>query len=237
MSASEIVVIARALEVPVFSYATAVSGGGGSGPGGGGINAAIREAMQIAQFSITVDADADTPEIRVVVQQFKTTMQNFLVPYTAYIGKTVTLPFIGQVPGNLVRGILSSLKFKVVSKDFGPGRAGANLAGTNDISIPVEINKQQLLAYSQLPGGLAYLIAHEAAHSFKQMREFNAQMFTQYQAGAGRGLSYNQQVAQFPTDAATFGLNEARTNTIARAIMQQVNMAPIGFTPSWGYAQ
>nr|WP_295111855.1 hypothetical protein [uncultured Caulobacter sp.] len=138
------------------------------------------------------------------------------------LNKQVGLSCIGAVFFRDVIGALSHLKFQVVSQDFGEGRAGENLAAAGSADVPVRINKHSFVGYGLLPGGLAYLAAHEAAHALKAMQAFNASQFELYRNGAGKGLSLEVQKAQFPKSA-EFAENEARANAIARDILNMLN--------------
>ena len=224
----EIIVIGRPEQTTTGNYASVATS---SGPPGGGANAQLQENSSAANNSVDVDSDASDDEIVVIAQRLKSNNQSINMQLTPV--RIINLPCIGPKSTQDIRKLAVSLRFQVTTTDYGPGRAGENL-GASGTPINVIINKRALKGYDALSGGLAYLSLHEIAHSFKEMRDFNKAQFEAYIAGAGRDLSYEQQKAQFP-NSPEFRENEARTNSIAKAICDSLNGMAIGFFPTNGY--
>lgn len=177
-------------------------------------------------------ADADqNQEIVVIGKRIKEEMRWPFVNSAAVPGGFRKAPCIQIVRNSEVASILKNMKFQVTSKDYGTGRAGANNVGKGGSAIPVEINVDALKNYAALTGGLQYLVNHEVAHSLKYMQEFAQQKWLEYLAGAGAGMTPDQARASF-ADSAEFKLNEARANTIARALSGN---SPWNFVPTYGF--
>jgi hypothetical protein len=227
----DIVVVANPQEtVPSFFNAPSPPPGPGSPQ-----DQLMRQAQFAAANCLEIDTDATDDEVVVIGQRLRQAVRSTM-NYTMTFGNSmVNLPCIGRQSPALIRGIAGSLKIKVTSKDYGPGRAGANFAGSSSTTIPVEINNVDLKGYGLLPGGTNYLVLHEIAHSFKAMRDFSQSQFTAYQNGAGKGLSLADQKAQYYSSP-EFAENEARANSIAKALATPQANLGFDFTPTHGFS-
>lgn len=216
-----------------------VMGGTQTGGPAGGMNVAplIAQNQAAAAASVEVDSDASDEEILVIARNIRGTILNALNQLNARMGYQIVIPCLSEAQaGNKIRAMLGSLKFKVTSKEYGTGRAGANNAGTGTTSIPVEINKEALRVYGKLDGGVLYLIFHEIAHTFEEMRQFTKSQFETWLAREGAGLS-GQALKDAYAKSPEFAANEARTNSIARGLVGLLNnMGKINFNPTFGYA-
>lgn len=188
--------------------------------------------------TVTKEDDVVDAEIVVTGNRLKARVTTIAMNLDGRSHINPVLPCIGTTSGKEIASLAIALRFKLTNKDFGPGRAGENGIGSAGSTVPVAINTQHLKGYDQLVGGLDYLVGHEIAHGLKPMQEYNQQMWTQYINGAGKGLTADQQKAQYP-NSAEFKANEARANTVGKALLEQLNNANIpspGFTPNNGYA-
>lgn len=213
-----------------------------SGPTGGGATQIIKENTLIAGMMVTIDPDASDEEIVVTANKFKNKALTVLTAAQRLIGTTVDLPCVGPQPGANIKGIIANLRFRAMTKNFGTNRAGENQGREGVSDIPVDMNAEQFKKYGRTANdqGLLYLIAHEAAHSFKGMRDFNQASFASFRAGAGANLTYDQAKAAF-AETPAFAENEARANRIAKGIVdklnEQLNVGNLdGYNPRFGYS-
>ncbi|WBY06672.1 hypothetical protein PIB19_14095 [Sphingomonas sp. 7/4-4] len=232
---NEIIVIAKPDVVTIGNQTNPTPG---PSTDGGALQFAQRSQAK-ANASVTVEPAASDDEIVVVAQKFK---QELIALYHTgaaipILTGTHSIPCIGNVTGRELYSIINNLKFSITTQNFGEGRAGANYHGTTDgNSVPVSLNATAVKAYAgaSLPNGISYLVAHEIAHTLNAMQTYNKQLWEAYVTGAGAGLTYEQQVAQYP-NSDQFKENEARANTVGRAIQALMNRSASGFTPTYGY--
>ncbi|MET0360804.1 MAG: hypothetical protein ABW048_03530 [Sphingobium sp.] len=184
------------------------------------------------QSVLRSESDVTGDDIVVVGKKFQDTALRLATATTFVRNTNVNIPCLGQV---LLRGPILALRFTLSNQTFGPGRAGANFADGGSTS-PVTINANDFKSYMAYnEGGAGYLITHEMAHTFKSMRDFNAQKFADYRNGAGQGQTLEQARANF-ANTPGFVEVEARANTIAQAIYRQLTDGKdFGFTPTNGY--
>ena len=108
------------------------------------------------------------------------------------------MPCAGSYSFAEVLANAKNLEFKLSSQDFGTGRAGQNLVGSDGNKVLVVINAQSALNYTNLPNGAIYLVAHEIAHSLNSMQQYNNQLWQQYVSRSDDILSQDQLVAAYP---------------------------------------
>jgi hypothetical protein len=186
--------------------------------------------------TVTVEDDVDDNEIVVVAQRLEQqiTMFGILLLAAAPSNTMYNFPCIGSVGARELASLVQRLRFKITDEDYGPGRAGKNRVGEDGPMVPIDINAEALKGYDALPGGLSYLVAHEMTHALKKMQEYDKAMWDSYLAGAGANLTHDQRVDQYP-DSNEFKQNEARTNTVGRALIEALNRDETGFEPTNGY--
>lgn len=201
---------------------------------GGGALEQIKRWEAITNANVTADPDV-VSAVNVVAGKLK--HQIILFGRTSQNPSNAggyNLPCIGAAGGAEITSLLQRLKFRITSKNYGVGRAGANNVGSDGANVPVEINLDALNKYAALSGGIQYVIAHEIAHALASMQAYNNAKWQQYIAGAGAGLTNEQRLAQYPASQ-EFKDNEARANTVGQALLAQWGAPPIGFTPTNGY--
>jgi hypothetical protein len=187
-----------------------------------------------ARPSFKQNSDVTDPAIVVIGQRLKNAMTTFYVNFALGANYPILLPCIGNVNRSELASILWNLSFTATTTDYGTGRAGANNVGVGDSAVPVDINYAELKNYDALAGGLDYLTLHETAHALVAMQAYDRSMWNSYIAGPGKSLTAAQRIAQYP-NSAQFMQNEARANTIAKALNQFVGKTPWAFTPTNGY--
>ncbi len=229
-------------DIVVVAYPQQVTSGfftinaplGASGPAGGtNMAPIIAQNRAASERSVEVDPDASDADIVVIASRIKNSIFNMMTVATA--GITINSPCMPPLSGMQLRAMIGSLKFKVTTKDYGEGRAGENLTDSSTTGIPVNVNATALKGYDKLGGGISYLILHEVAHSLPAMRNFAKAQFDQWYAREGSGLT-GQALADAYAGSAEFKLNEARANTIAKAMIDQLpNSGTFNFTPKHEY--
>lgn len=205
--------------------------------GQGGLNIPQMSAQNraAAEKIVEVDPDANDEDIVVIGRRIKDTAYNHMMVAMANV--TISSPCLpSPISGQQLRGMLGSIKMKVTTKNYGEGRAGENLTNSKTTSIPVNVNATALKGYAKLSGGISYLLLHEVAHSLKPMRDFAKAQYNQWYAREGGGLT-GQALADAYAKSPEFALNEARANTIAKAMLDALpNSGTFGFQPKHGYA-
>ncbi|EZP50046.1 hypothetical protein [Sphingomonas sp. RIT328] len=207
-------------------------------PGGTNVAPLMQQNQAAAAKSVTVESDAQDEDIVVIARKIKDTVNRVMVQMTARMGRSLPLPCIPAQDGAVIRAMVGSLVFNVTTKNYGEGRAGENLSGAGTSNIPVNINNSYLKDYAKLDGGIMYLVLHEVGHSFKASRDFGKAQWESWYNSTGKasGLTGEALSAAY-ANSAQFALNEARANTIAKAIADMMaNEDKINFTPTHGYA-
>jgi hypothetical protein len=184
---------------------------------------------------VKVDPDAESPEIVVTAQKIKTALTGIAggaaIQYPVDIFNT---PCSGPYSFNDVLGNAKNLTFRLVTQSFGPGRAGQNLVGSDGSSVPVLVNAQSAIDYSNLPNGALYLVGHELAHALKPMQDYNNQLWQQYVSQSDPNLTQQHLVDAYP-NSPEFAANEARANSIAKVLVELAGLGSIGFAPTHGF--
>lgn len=199
------------------------------------MSVATRQNAAFNANLVKQDSDVADDEILVLAKsKFKETAGRLAIATTYVKNASFSVPCLSSMSG--LRGILLTLRFNLQSKEFGPGKAGENLAdGSTVTNINMNVKYfKDYLAYGE--GGAGYLLTHELAHSFKEMRDFNAQKFQEYRDTGGKGLSLDAARQAFTLSPQGIQV-EARANTIARAIYNKLSDGKdFGFTPTNNYA-
>ena len=234
---NEIIVTARPYEVfmQTDTY-TDLSGGSAAGPGVALAQVVISDML--AKDNVKIDPDVSTDEIVVIGQRIKTDLITIAASATISShggwGPQVNIPCIGWVKYAEIAGNAKNMSFQLTSQNFGPGRAGENLVGSDGLKVPIQMNATAALGYSQLTNGIMYLITHEIAHSLHAMQQYNNQQWQSFVSGADPSLTQAQLIAAYP-NSPQFAANEARANTVARAIAKALGQGAMTPDPTHGY--
>ena len=100
--------------------------------------------------------------------------------------------------------------------------------------MPQALTGDSVLGYGQLENGIAYLVAHEIAHSLPQMQLYDQTLWNDYLETAEEGLTEDELRANY-YESPQFAKNEARANSIARAIAAMIGKSPMIPDPRHGY--
>lgn len=210
---------------------------GGSAAGPGVAMGQMVLSEMATKDNVKVDPDAATEEIVVVGKRIKDTVTQVAVASAVSSGggwaAGFTAPCVGRIAYAEIAGNAKNMTWRLSTQNFGAGRAGENLAGSSGTAVPVNINATAALDYSKLTNGLIYLVTHEIAHSLTVMQQYNNAQWQQYVARFP-GLTQEQLVAAYP-DSPEFAANEARSNTVAKAIAQKLGMGAMSPDPTHGY--
>ncbi len=187
-----------------------------------------------AHMSMTQDAGMDDPGIEAIGERLKDIMAQAHAIMAPSPSLSTDIPCIGQTSHAEIANILRTMRFHVTNSDFGPGRAGENIIDPANSTVVVHVNAASLKGYDVLTGGLAYLVAHEVAHALIAMQAYDKRLWQSYITGTGAGLPVTRQSAEYPRSA-EFAQNEARANTIARALTEMWDLPPLSVGPQHGY--
>ncbi|MCW2361628.1 MULTISPECIES: hypothetical protein [Sphingobium] len=231
---SEIVVTARPFAVFLQTDFYDFQGGGSpAGPGLVWAELVMNDIMM--KDNVRIDDDVNTPEIVVTAQKIKNALIGIggASGVNAYSNTSLDVPCSGNYSFNEIMANVKNLNFRLVSSNFGPGRAGENHVGSDGNNVPVLINAQMAKLYTDLPNGALYLVAHEVAHSLNSMQQYNNQLWQQYVA-QNPGQTQEQLVASYP-QSPEFAANEARANSIAKRIAEYTGFGAMSPDPTHGY--
>ncbi|MCW2406927.1 hypothetical protein M2336_003611 [Sphingobium sp. B1D7B] len=171
---SEIVVTARPYSV--FMQTDYYNFDGGGSPAGPGVALADLAMSDLSvKNNVTIDEDANTPEIVITAGKIKNALIGIggAAALYSYSQGTFLVPCSGSYSFAEVLANAKNMTFRLVTTNFGPGRAGENLVGSNGNNVPVLINAQLAYQYTQHQNGALYVVAHELAHSLNSMQQYN----------------------------------------------------------------
>lgn len=208
------------------------------GPGGWSdpVNVSIAADVRFSQLEVFEKEDDVDDDIVVIGTRIVAAMRPIFITSVFARNGSVFLPCVGETNVSEILNIMENMKFNATNKNFGPNRAGENIAEPINSSFTINVNAEALKGYDQLGLGLEYLIFHEIAHGLVSGQQYNNQQWLSYINGPGKGLTLEQQIAGY-ADSAQFEQNEAFANSIARGLLKRLTTEDdFEFEPTNGYA-
>lgn len=207
--------------------------------GPGGWNDPVNLVTMLGQYfaskeNVKLESDVTDNDIVVTANRLEQTLSTTFINMHFRKNSQLNLACVGSVDANEILHILENLNFNITNRNFGPGRAGENIAEPTKNSFTVNVNANALDRFGKHEWGLYYLAFHEIAHSLTAGQTYNNDLWTAYIEGPGKGLSEQEQVDQYP-GSTQFKANEARANAVGKSIAESLGLTDFDFPAIHGY--